>query len=77
MATKQQHIIQRQILDVDLPVAEAEAKRWQERLSHFANDVLPARLELLLDSITPNGELLRLDSLEIEVSLELDEGHWE
>lgn len=62
---------------MELSTSEAEAWQWQERLSRFAREVLPLQLERLFDRVTPSGELMKLDSVEIEVSFAPSEGAWE
>jgi Contractile injection system tape measure protein len=69
MQQSQQHIIQRQILEIDLEGNDIGALALQEKIAQFANDVLPLHLEKLFDQLAPTGRVLRLDNLFVEIAI--------
>ena len=77
MQQSSQHIIRRQVLEVELNGTEAEGMKLQRQLADFARDVLPANLEKLLDQMMPPGMVVSLDSLAVEVNLQPDGPSWE
>lgn len=64
MSNSQNHIIQRQVLEVDLPESESHWE-WQKRLSHFAREQFAPKLEALLDRLSLPGEVISIEKLEL------------
>ena len=60
------HLIVRQIFDVRLR-SEQPAYGVQQSLSHFFRESVAPALEQLFDRIAPDGKVLRLDRLEIDL----------
>lgn len=60
------HLIVRQIFDVRLS-SEQAAYGMQQRLSHFFRESVAPALEQLFDRLAPDGTVLRLDRLEIDL----------
>jgi hypothetical protein len=77
MIAPQQHIIRRQLLEVEMVGTEREAAQWQRQLATYAKDVLPSQLSNVLDKLAPHGQVLHLDRLQLEVNLPLGEADWE
>lgn len=75
MKNGQTHIIQRQILEVEIP-GGSEHWHWQERLSRFAREVFAPHLEALLDRHSTPGEVIRIEKLELTADL-LTIENWE
>ena len=66
MTTTGPHIIQKQVFDLHLPSAEGTHNVQEAWSRHYQEVVLP-RLSELFDLITPGGQIIRLDRLEIDL----------
>ena len=75
MSSVQNHIIRRQVLEVNLE-DEAEHWQWQERLSRFAREEFAPQLAALLDRLSVPGEVIRIEKLEVAAGLTAGE-NWE
>jgi hypothetical protein len=75
MSSRQNHIIQRQVLEVNLQ-GEEEHWQWQERLSRFAREQFAPQMEALLDRHSMPGEVIRIEKLEVTADLPAGE-NWE
>ncbi len=62
----QHHVIQRQIVEVNLPGSEADGFALQHRVAGLCRDWLGPALEEALDRISPSDEYWAIDSLVID-----------
>lgn len=60
------HIIRRQVIELDVPSVE-NAWEIQERVSELYKYQLLQVLEEIFDAIAPDGEVLRIDRLEVDI----------
>jgi hypothetical protein len=69
MSSIGQHIIRRQVLDVEVIGTEANGFALQRRLPHLCHDWLTPALEPVLERAVPSHEHLTIDRLEIDAGI--------
>src|SRR4026207_927616 len=69
MSSIDQHIIRRQVLDVEVFGTEANGFALQRRLPELCHAWLTPALEPVLERAVPSNEHLTIDRLEVDVGL--------
>jgi hypothetical protein len=63
-----EHIIHRQTVTLEVSSQE-DTYEMQNRISHLLKDELPSLIEPLLNKISPDGTILRIDKLDIDLGM--------